>query len=250
MSSSQPVEISRIIVSDRKRDLDEAGVARLHESISQIGLLTPITLRQISDRLELVAGAHRLEAVKRSGEKFIEAVIIKNWTNDEARRWEISENLHRADLTEIQRAEWIAEWISLTERVSAQVAPKPQGGRPEGGIRAAARELGIERTQAQRAIKVAGLTAEAKKAAKEAGLDKNQRALVAASRAEPDKQAEVLRTWKSEIERRYVPAPAVTKKDPPDMYVVARQLAAKYSVIELTQLIDHLGDLIKEREAA
>lgn len=39
-----------------------------------------------------------------------------------------------------------------------QSAPKPQGGRPESGINAASRELGIEATDASRAVKVASLT--------------------------------------------------------------------------------------------
>lgn len=201
MSASQPVELSQIIVGERMRDLDADGVARLKESIEKIGLMSPITLRDIAGRLELVAGAHRLEAVRQTGEKFIEAIVIKNWSPDEARRWEISENLHRADLTDLQKSEWITEWIKLTEKQQAEVltqlVAKPQGGRPESGVRAAARELNIGREAARRAMKVDGLTADAKKAAREVGLDDNQRALIAASRAEPDQQAEVLRTWKS-----------------------------------------------------
>lgn len=61
--------------------------------------------------------------------------------------WEISENLHRNDLDRAQRALHEAEWIKLREEqeaeVSGQVGPKPKGGRPEGGIRLAARELPI-----------------------------------------------------------------------------------------------------------
>lgn len=80
--------------------------------------------------------------------------------------WEIAENLHRADLTVLERDEHIAEWVRLAgkndDRVSVQLAPKLSSrgregeGRPEGGINAAARELGVERTAAQRATKVAG----------------------------------------------------------------------------------------------
>lgn len=59
------------------------------------------------------------------------------------------------------------EWIRLIEakEVLAQVAPKPQGGRPHGGINAATRELGIDRTQAQRSVKVASISQEAKQEA-------------------------------------------------------------------------------------
>jgi hypothetical protein len=47
----------------------------------------------------------------------------------------------------------IAEWVRLTEEKSgARCATKPGAGRgSEGGLRAAVRELGIDRTEAQRA---------------------------------------------------------------------------------------------------
>ena len=67
-----------------------------------------------------------------------------SFSDVDARLWEISENLHRAELSVGERADQIAEWVRLTEparrEVSAQVAPNPQGGRPEGGLSAAARE--------------------------------------------------------------------------------------------------------------
>lgn len=47
------------------------------------------------------------------------------------------------------------EWVELVDQkervVSAQVAQKPQGGRPEGGISRASRELGLTRRSIQRA---------------------------------------------------------------------------------------------------
>jgi hypothetical protein len=47
----------------------------------------------------------------------------------EARLWEISENLHRNEMSSLEGAEQVAEWASLAARpredVSAQVAPKP-----------------------------------------------------------------------------------------------------------------------------
>ncbi len=252
---AEPVEIAKVIVTDRMRELDEAAVSSLMESIGKMGLMTPISVRPSGGEYELVAGAHRLEAMKRLGERHINSVVLYGWAEKQARKWHISENLHRADLTALQRAEWIAEWIRITdeeERVSLQVATKPQGGRPEAGVRRAARELNVESTAAHRAIKIDGLSREAKKVAAQVGLEKNQRALVAASRADtPEDQVNVLRTWHEQERPKVLRLPpAVTKDDPPDMYVVARMLASKYSILELTQLIDHLGDIIKEREVA
>jgi len=67
-------------------------------------------------------------------------------------------NLHRAELTVLQRAEQIGKWVEVAGRVSAQLGPKV--GRPESGGNKAARELGVTRQEAQRAVKVSKLTSE------------------------------------------------------------------------------------------
>lgn len=56
-------------------------------------------------------------------------------------------------------------------QVAPGLSPKPGHIRQQRGINAAVRELGLDRTQTQRAIKIAGLTSEAKAAAIEAGRD-------------------------------------------------------------------------------
>lgn len=67
----------------------------------------------------------------------------------------------------------MARWVVLTEEraQSTQPVSKPQGGRPEGGIKAASRDLGINREDARRATKVAGLSDEANETAREVGLN-------------------------------------------------------------------------------
>lgn len=60
--------------------------------------------------------------------------------------------LDRAELTVLERSEHIAEWVRLTtDSHAAQLAPHRKAGQQPGGINAATRELGIERTEAQRA---------------------------------------------------------------------------------------------------
>lgn len=198
-----------IVVPERLRALNESGVAVLIESIRDIGLRTPITVRQegADDDLSivLVAGRHRLEACRRLGWQLIDCTVFDGNEID-TRLWEIAENLHRAELTVTERSEHIAEWLRLTEEKSAQVAPKsktetnPRGaGRTEGGINAAVRELGIDRSEAQRAVKIASLSDEAKAAAREVGRDNNQSVLLRASREAPERQVAVI--------REYVPPP-------------------------------------------
>ena len=100
--------------------------------------------------------------------------------------WEISENLHRAGLRELEHGLQIVEWIALVERRDkvGQLAPVSGGRGNVGGDRLAARELNISRDQVRRAKAVAGLPTEAKAAARELRLDDNQSALVEAAKAD------------------------------------------------------------------
>ena len=79
--------------------------------------------------------------------------------------WEIAENLHRAELTVLERAEHVDEWMQLSKKLqSAQSEPieskrsDGRGHRAESGTSAASRILGINRNEAQRAEKLNALT--------------------------------------------------------------------------------------------
>lgn len=192
-----------IVIPPRLRSgVNEESVAALMQSIGRIGLRTPLTVRwdktSDEDSIVLVAGRHRLEACKRLGMELVDCIVFHGSEVD-ARLWEIAENLHRADLTAIERAEHVAEWVRLSEEtvIPAQVGPKlptkanPRGaGRPESGVNAAVRELGIARTQAQRSVKIAAIPSEAKEAAKAAGIDDNQSALLRVA-SEPSPAAQL-----------------------------------------------------------
>lgn len=200
-----PVAVAGVEVSDRKREIDGAAVDRLVQSIQSVGLRTPITVRTAEDgaRLVLVTGAHRLAAAKTIGWETIDAFVEDEDECDEidAELWEIAENLHRAELTALERDEQVARWVALTEQkvISGQPAQKTRG-RPEGGVSAATRSLGIERTDARRASKVASLSEQAKATAREVGLDDNRTALLGASRkASAVEQVEFL---KAQAERK------------------------------------------------
>ena len=125
-----------------------------------------------------MTGLHRLEAVRSLGLADIECVFV-DLDEADRRLWEIAENLHRSELTVQERADHIAEWVRLTEEKLGQVAQVSKGGRGhEGGMAAATRELGIDRTQARRAVKIAAITPEAKAATREVGIADNQSALL------------------------------------------------------------------------
>ena len=94
--------------------------------------------------------------------------------------WEISENLHRAELTTEQRYEQLAEYAKLAkekreeERVAHsgphQTNIKGDSGR-ESGDRLAARDLGVPRATIQRAQEYASLPEEVKERAIAQGVN-------------------------------------------------------------------------------
>jgi ParB family chromosome partitioning protein len=157
-----------IVVPPRMREgIDNEAVATLVESIQRIGLQTPLSVRWSYDSdgcdiVTLVAGRHRLEAAKRLGMGLVDCVVF-DCDENTARMWEIAENLHRADFTVAERAKHVAEWIRLCDLQPAQLDPiesrraDGRGHRPRSGINEAARQLGIDRKAAQRAVKIASL---------------------------------------------------------------------------------------------
>lgn len=225
---NMPITISDIDIPEGRREVNAAAVKRLADSIDKIGLRHPITVREKGDRYVLVAGRHRIEALKKLQIEHVPATIVK-MTNDDARLWEIAENLHRAELTKLERDDNIAEWIKITERASKSQSESlrvdGRGGRPSG-VENAARELGIERQDAHRAVKVASLSDEAKDAARETGLDDNRSALLdAASKGTVAEQV-------AEIHRRHTAGARVIKiADDPlnDAEAAEKQVAALMS---------------------
>jgi hypothetical protein len=92
-----------------------------------------------------VTGLHRLEAAKRLGRDEIDAVFV---TGNEIDRelQEIAENLHRSELTVLERDTQIGRWAELTAAKVGQVAPPSGGAQRAGkGVRKVARELNLER---------------------------------------------------------------------------------------------------------
>lgn len=96
------MKVNEIIVSSaRKRQLVAEKVQELAESIKELGLLQPIV---VTKDKKLIAGFHRLEACKLLGWQEINC-IIREYDELEAELAEIDENLIRAELSDLERAE-------------------------------------------------------------------------------------------------------------------------------------------------
>jgi ParB family chromosome partitioning protein len=86
-----------------RKHFDDEALTELVHSITEIGLLQPIVVRQVGAEFELIAGERRLRASKKAGLKEIPALIRE--TADEAMlRDALLENLHRSELTPLEEA--------------------------------------------------------------------------------------------------------------------------------------------------
>jgi len=125
---------------------------------------------------------------------------------------EIAENLHRREITALERAELQAKWIEI-RKVREPRAPRGGIQPNDKGIRAASRDLGVPETNLRQSRKIASLSPEAKDAAKSSGLDDNQSALLAAAKAQdPDEQVAVIKRA-AEVKAVRVQVPKRTQDD-------------------------------------
>ena len=113
-----------LTVSNRLRHLDAAKVASIAASMDEIGLQQPVSVWASDDGaiVELVAGAHRVAAANKLGWEKIDCIFV-NMNELDRRLWEIDENLIRADLTDLERAQHTAK---RAEVVKQKVILKPR----------------------------------------------------------------------------------------------------------------------------
>ena len=103
---------------------DEEALATLTASISELGVLQPILVRELpDDRFELIAGERRWRAAKRAGLPSIPVVVR---TVDEVLSLEqaLVENLHREDLNPLEEAAAFQQLMEDFDLTQEQVAQK------------------------------------------------------------------------------------------------------------------------------
>lgn len=115
--------IDQIRVGQRLRPISEATVQALLHVIDEYGFTVPILVRGHRGGLDLIDGAHRLEAMRRRGETSI-AAIIKQCRADEAAALEVSQNLAGAAMSPLDDALFLAAYSEAYQRLH----PETKGG--------------------------------------------------------------------------------------------------------------------------
>ena len=113
------INVDDVIVRKRMRKVNKAKAESLAVSISEGRMINPIILNGNT----LVSGAHRLEAHKILKEKTIWYVPGGELGNEDSLKLiEIDENLFRNELSEDQKARYIAERAAIIARRVAKEA--------------------------------------------------------------------------------------------------------------------------------
>jgi ParB family transcriptional regulator, chromosome partitioning protein len=106
---------------------DEEALAALTASVSELGVLQPILVREVGeDRFELIAGERRWRAAKRAGLPSI-PVVVRTVDDVLSLEQALVENLHREDLNPLEEAaayQQLMEDFSLTQEQVAQKVGK------------------------------------------------------------------------------------------------------------------------------
>ena len=129
-SSINEIELAKIKVNPNqpRRDFDPVALQELADSIAEIGIIQPVTLRKIDeDQYQLIAGERRFRASQLAGMETIPAYIR---TADDENMMEMAliENIQREDLNSVEIAlayQHLIEQYGLTqERLSERVGKK------------------------------------------------------------------------------------------------------------------------------
>lgn len=120
-----PVEQIEPNPDQPRREFDETAMQELAASIQNMGIIAPITLRQVApDRYQIIAGERRWRASQRAGLKTIPA-YIRTVEDENVMELALVENIQREDLNAIEIAlayEHLAETTGMTqEKISERV---------------------------------------------------------------------------------------------------------------------------------
>src|SRR5262245_44323913 len=112
-SSSGPESGEEVLLADvqklvpgpyqPRKQMAEADLKSLADSIRASGILQPILVRRVGERLEIIAGERRWRAAQLAGLSQV-PVLVRQITDQESAVFSIVENLQREDLNAIEKA--------------------------------------------------------------------------------------------------------------------------------------------------
>ncbi|MDO9549172.1 MAG: ParB/RepB/Spo0J family partition protein [Candidatus Marinimicrobia bacterium] len=110
-----------------RKEFNLQAMEELKQSIRENGIIQPVTVRQVEDGFELIAGERRLRASVELGRQSIPAYVIPVSSDVEMMELALIENLQRENLNPVEEAEayqMLTETFSLSHEDIAQKVGK------------------------------------------------------------------------------------------------------------------------------
>jgi ParB family chromosome partitioning protein len=106
-----------------RKAFDADELTSLSESIRVHGVLQPLVVRQVGDKFQLVAGERRLRAAQSAG---LEAVPVRvvDFNDQQVLEAALVENIQRADLNPIEKAQGFKEYLDRFRMTHEQLAAR------------------------------------------------------------------------------------------------------------------------------
>lgn len=136
--SADPADIPQLEVAlDRiqpnpdqaRKSFDEEELARLSESVKSHGILQPLVVRLLGDQYQLVAGERRLRAAHAAGLSAVPVRVV-DFNDQQTLEAALIENIHRADLNPIEKAQGFQEYLDRFQMSHEQLAERLGLARP------------------------------------------------------------------------------------------------------------------------
>lgn len=259
------IRLSKILLGERQRPIDQDCARVIGASMVEHGQLQPILVRSTpaAERpYTLVIGGHRITGAAMFSLEALDAIIVKA-NALEAQALELAENLHRRDLSVLDRAQFLSVYRALCEEKYGPIRP---GGDHEarhllwssegaaGFSRAAADRLGISKRATHYLNAIArDLHPLLKAALKDHPAANNHTQLLQLSRLQPTEQRHLAAALREEPDLRKARATLSPSKAPDasrTQATILSQLVLAWSKAEApTQLrfLDHIGAVRADR---
>jgi ParB family chromosome partitioning protein len=111
-----------------RKTFDNDELASLSASIRTHGVLQPLVVRQVGERYQLVAGERRLRAAREAGLQSVPVTVV-DFNDQQILEAALVENIQRADLNPIEKAQGFKEYLTRYRMTHEQLAARLGLGR-------------------------------------------------------------------------------------------------------------------------
>lgn len=106
-----------------RKTFDDEELESLSESIKSHGILQPLVVRKVGDQFQLIAGERRLRAAQAAGLNEVPVRIV-DFNDQQVLEAALVENIQRADLNPIEKAQGFKEYLDRFGMTQEQLAQR------------------------------------------------------------------------------------------------------------------------------